>query len=163
MSPEQIAILRSEAERWRGTPFRARSRACGPRGGADCIQYVFALVRATDAVPDVEFPRYRIDSGSHLATSPLLEFLRGQAQHPDSVRVSAYLEERSKDDPVEPGDVIVFEEGRTAFHAGVVLTADGDFTHVLIGRGVTISSLRDSTYADRLQAVFRPVARKEAV
>ena len=162
MTPDQIEILHAEAARWRGTPFRARSCACGPRGGVDCVRYVAALLHAAGVIPAVgDFTRYRIDGGHHLSSSPLLDFLRGRAASADSPRVAACLEEQRKGEAVAPGDLIVYTEGRTEYHAGIVLTTEGDFTHVLIGYGVKESSLRDSTYADRLQAVFRPVATKE--
>ena len=155
--PEQIAALHAEVARWAGTPFRARSAACGLRGGVDCVRLANHLLHAAGAVPLVEFPRYAIDTGNHADSSPLLEFLRGRAPSADSARIGRCLQEFDRTEPTQAGDVLVMRVGRVEYHLGVATTDEGDFCHVLIRRAVTVATLRDSTFADALQAVFRPV------
>lgn len=151
--PERIVALGVAVAGWLETPFRAASAAPGPGGGVDCVRLAEALLRETGAIPAVAFPRYRIDSGSHLDQSPLLDFLRGPQLHD-------HLLEISLDAPRLPGDVLVIRAGRTPYHLGVAVSTEGDFVHVLAGREVTLATLRDATYGERLRAVFRPVVER---
>lgn len=155
-TPERVAVLQVHVTGWLETPFRANSAAPGPRGGVDCVRLGEALLRGAGAIPGVQFPRYRIDSGSHLDQSPLLDFLRGE-------QLADCLEEIALGSPSLPGDLFVIRAGRTPYHLGIGTSTEGDFCHVLVGREVTLATLKDATYGDRLRAVFRPVEPQEEV
>lgn len=160
--PTHAAALAVHAAGWERTPFRARSAVPGPRGGVDCVRLAEALLRGAGAVPAVDWPDYRIDSGSHLERSPLLEFLRGRAG-PSSAALAKVLRPVRPDRALLAGDVLVLRYGRVPYHLGVALGGpDGHFVHVVTGREVEIADRRDATFARRLQAVFRSFASNGA-
>lgn len=134
--------LTAIAESWVGTPFIPHASVRGV--GVDCVHLVGDILREAGLVSDYKFHAYRCDAGMHQEESGVIEWLmlRQDFVRTDGSRIQA-------------GDVLTFRVGRVAHHVGLAV-GPARFIHATRASGTIISSLRDSTYAKRLDAVFRP-------
>jgi NlpC/P60 family putative phage cell wall peptidase len=104
MTREDIVI---EARSWIGTRWMHGQAVKGR--GADCVQWIAALGRQIGLIPDDYVTiRYTRDWALHNDTSVLI----GEMSH-FCVPISL-LE-------IEPGDILVFKQGRCASHAAVYI------------------------------------------
>lgn len=170
--PANAALLKEEALSWLGTPFRqcyhdtSRSDVKGIGGGIDCVGLVQELMRRSGAVDGFLFKREPSDYQPHQSGEKILDFLRGKADDPQSVRLGAIFEELSIPDQVidpdaetprdffKPGDVCVLKHG-SLFHLPVIIDNDLHFVNALPRLGVIEGTIQDSTYSSHLVAVFR--------
>lgn len=131
---------------WAGTRFVMRARIRG--GGVDCVNLGAGILEDAGFPGDFsELPVYRADSGKHATRSALCEWFEAR---PDFARVDRSV--------LQAGDMVLFETGRVAHHMGVMINRDG-FVHAMIRLGVREGTLRDSTFAERFVAAFRPMVQ----
>ena len=143
MSNQRPTTLEEIAARWLGTPFVPYGHQ--PGAGVDCAHLVAEILVEAGWIAGYRFPRYRCDEGHHAGESRVIRWL---AQSGQFAQVPAGT--------VQPGDVLTFRIGRVAHHVGLAL-AQERFIHAMRGRGVLVSTLRDPTYAKRLESVWRAV------
>ncbi len=184
---DHVAALLEEAESWVGTPFMAYGKAKGPGGGVDCARICEAVMINCGVVEPFEFPMTPMDYTMHNDRSLVLEYLRGQIKtgspprtDPQSKRLARHFEEvkgfrvqgsesetrNLNPEPfpnpepflILPGDLLAFRVGRAVNHLTVALDAI-HFLHCLKPVGTVIANLQDSTFAPRLQTVFRARAK----
>jgi cell wall-associated NlpC family hydrolase len=142
-TPERLAALRAHAEQWLGTPFAAHAMVRG--AGVDCVHLGAALYMACGVFTEFSPPNYSLDAGAHQADSQVVGWLDS---HPCFLRFPVPL----------PGDCLCFRFGKSEHHIGVLV--DGaKFIHALPRRSVMFGSLRESYYAHRLAAIYRPMER----
>jgi cell wall-associated NlpC family hydrolase len=151
---EAVAALRAEAATWIGTPFRAHSKAKGRSGGVDCIRLCEAIVVKVGLTEPFEFPKTPMDFSMHQERSIVLEFLRGEADDPQSATLARIFEQLGPEGPVMPGDLLAFKIGRAVHHLAIAID-DVQFIHCFRGIGTVYGNLSDSTYASRLHSIFR--------
>lgn len=138
------------ARTWPGTPFFPHMAKKGV--GADCVQLARAIYVEAGIVPEtLQFPRYRLDGGSHRESSAVIEFLE-QCPH---VENCASGPEVPMIAACAPGNLVTFEVGRVAHHVGVTL-GGGKFVHAIRRYGVIECELKDPTWLKRLRSVWRP-------
>jgi cell wall-associated NlpC family hydrolase len=147
--PERIGALSHAVNAWQGTPFRKRGRLKG--AGVDCVNLVIAIYGESGFPVRVDLPHYGLSDGLCRADAgPIIEWLEAC---PAFLRVGRQGEPVS---PPAPGDLLCFSIGMSVHHLGVALDPLR-FTHVLQGYSVGVSPTLDSTYASKLQAVYRPM------
>lgn len=144
-------MLLAEVAAWIGTPFKAHQAVKGV--AADCVCMTAEIMVACGLIAGYEFPRYSLDWAKHHDRSLVIEWLDACPQvqrmpdgDPEQLRGVARL-----------GDVLGFKIGRCVHHAGVML-GGREFLNSIEGARVTRCRLDDSTWAKRLNCVYRPVA-----
>lgn len=158
-----VARLLAEVESWAGTPFREYSKAKGPGGGVDCVRLCESILCNVGLMDPFEFPRVPMDFTQHQERSIILEYLRGHAwRDAQSARLSRIFAELGINERLRgwilPGDLLAFKIGKAVNHLGVALN-DHDFVHCFRPVGVVPGTLKDATFAKRLQTVFRARAQ----
>jgi len=147
-NPDRLNQLEHEARSWIGTPFAAHAMVKG--AGADCVHLVAGVYIARGALKSFDPGTYSLDEGSHLKVSKIEQWFNGR---PEFALVG-------RGTPCAPlaGDTLIFNLARVGHHVGLML-AGGDFLHVFAERGrfVLISNLRESFYARRIAAIYRPM------
>lgn len=141
-TPERVALLTAEAERWRGTPFAANSQSVGL--GVSCHTLAGALYQAA-GFPDLEIPNVPISHARFSRESIIIPWFNARE---DFVPVDPFGE-------LLPGDVLAFEIGRCVHHLGVLLEGR-QFAHCIEGIGATVAALDDATWISRLNNAWRP-------
>jgi len=153
-TPERISALRSQLSHWQGTRWRhagvrPNEMRCGISG--DCLFWVHAF-KAIDALPaKLEIPDYRRNE----ALADEMQTLRrcieatgradlvsdnGEAKHPPVFRI---------------GDVLLFKNGTSGAHCGLVVKeAPLHFVH-LTGNGLLEEPLHQAHYLASLIYVYR--------
>jgi len=120
-------------------------RRCIAGTGVDCVQFVFAVLRAADAVPDFPWPSYRQDVGFSSTRNHLADLMQA-VLHVESLN------------PIEweprTGDIGIFKVGRTSNHTGIVV--GGRFWHVTTRQPV--HSQQCAVVRPTLQEVLRLTA-----
>lgn len=120
------AAVIQEALSWIGTPFHDCS--CVKGAGVDCVNLTAAVFMAVGLVPRVEIPSYKPQWFEH-RDEPL--FLHGIASYAHQVNVGL------------AGDIAMFNYGRHAAHAGI-LVDERTIVHAFKPMGfVTKASLTD--------------------
>ncbi len=142
-SPERILQLQEQCYLWLGTPFHKGARLCGI--GADCVQSVAAIYIACKLVQDFNPPAYTLDGGKHNNFSMVVDYVEATGRFQ---KVSL--------DSLQPGDLLCLLSGRVAHHVGIFL-GGSNFFHAIEIYGCQINSLQDSTWRNRLIAVYRPI------
>lgn len=136
--PEHIAKV---AKEWVGTPFFPYMAKKGV--GADCVHLALAIYQEAGVVPAWEsLPRYHLDGGEHLDKSIVIQWLES---HPYMIWVES----------PEIGDLITLQYGRVIHHVGVMV-GERMFVQCIRKYGVIESDLRDPTWSQRVQSVWRP-------
>ena len=146
-NPQRVEKLQAVAAAWAGTPFMPNAAIKG--AGVSCQKLVGAIYIETGFLP----AGFRVPEGpmnwNHAHTDSLLvEFM---AEQPQFETIAAGFEQ------VQAGDMVGFKLGGCIHHCGLVLAATGRFIQCLRGPGVTFNSLRDATYLQRLEKIWRPV------
>lgn len=148
--PARCQLLRASAEAWVRTPFHPHSAIRGV--GVDCVRLAAALYREVGVIGEVEFPRYDITEGMHLAESQVIQWLRGRDE---------FRELPSADpDGFICGDLLAFKISRCSVvhHVGVHLGGDpAMFVNSVHRYGVVIRRLDDTTWRNALVGAFRPL------
>ena len=147
--PPHVGLLREAADAWRGTPFRKRARLRG--AGVDCINLVLALYDAAGLNLDVELPHYGLFDGACRADAgPIIDWLEC------SERFWRLWRRGEPIVPIEAGDLLCLNIELSVHHVGIAL--DGlNFFHILQGGAAGSSPTLDSTYVNKLQAIYRPL------
>jgi cell wall-associated NlpC family hydrolase len=146
-TPDRLAALDRAARSWLGTPFAPHAMVKG--AGADCVHLVAGIYIELGVLKSFAAGPYTLDEGTHLKHSKIETWF---ASHPEFIRGSG------RESAAIPGDTLLFNLARVGHHVGLLL-AGGDFIHVYAerGRSVIISNLRESFYARRIAAVYRPI------
>jgi cell wall-associated NlpC family hydrolase len=122
----------AEARTWLGTPYHHHAAVKG--AGVDCAHLLIEVYHAVGLVPKLDVGEYSTQWHLHRGEEKFLGWIE---QH--AVRVAA----------PRPGDVAVWQFGRTFSHGGIVVS-DVDVIHALRdARCVTITAMRDQPLADR--------------
>ncbi len=147
-TPESLAALDKAARSWIGTPFAPHAMAKG--AGADCVHVVAAIYIDLGVLKSFDPGNYALDEGSHLKASKVEQWFNGRPEFG--------LVGRDTPCAPQPGDTLVFNLARVGHHVGLMLSA-GDFLHVFAQqrRPVMTSNLRESFYARRIAAIYRPL------
>lgn len=147
-SPETVAALVAEAQRWIGTPFRYGSCVRGAGGGVDCTHLCYAVHLACGAFAPFEVPSAPLNWHQHHDESIMLDFLRAP-------EAAGRLKHIDRDDPTMTGDLAVVRVSRTEHHMGTVLRLEsGAFLlHVPLNHPVQLSPLADP--AMRITSLWR--------
>jgi cell wall-associated NlpC family hydrolase len=133
-----------EANSWVGTPFHGHAKLKGV--GVDCVQLAGAIYIATGFLTEFNPGWYPIDGGNHDESSRVVEWIEQSGKfHRCSPHGAQAM----------PGDLICIQYARVAHHVGVVVAGE-EFVHAMFNHHVMMSSLADSTYAKRLNAIYRP-------
>lgn len=158
----QLALI-TVARAWLGTPFRDH---CAIRGiGADCAGFVHAVLVDVGAIDPLDLPDYALDEGSHSNQSKLARVLADtgcfvEMWKRENVQSSApgsplsALRSQLDPVPVEVGDLLGFNLGRSTHHIGLVVS-NRIFIHAIHPGGVVESHLEDGTYRRRLANIWR--------
>ena len=129
------------AREWVGTPFFPHG---SKRHGADCVGVLLGIYQEAGLVPaDVQFPKYDLGGGEHLANSLVIQWL---SSCPWVVAKSL---------PALPGDIVTIRLGRVDHHVMLVLE-NNELLHSIRRYGCCIADMRDSTYAKRIQTCWAP-------
>lgn len=143
---DRLAVLGRSALAWRGTPFRANSSDCGPRGGVCCHLLITALYRESG------FPMGPVPYGppghANYSRQSLME--PWLDAHAGFVRVPA-------GEVCQPGDLLGYRINSAVHHLAVLLPGD-QIIHAIHGRGCLISPRLDPTWSSRHAATWRPIA-----
>ena len=146
----QTALL-LEAKTWLGTPFVAHGKMKG--AGVDCVDLASLIYKAVGFEHPFAPVEYQVGNGASFDIQQMLDPL-------DAMPMITKLDaEACRLDPglIGLGDFLVFYRGSGLPHSGIVMVWP-NFLHVLRARGVMFSMITDSTYLNRLAAVYRPMA-----
>jgi cell wall-associated NlpC family hydrolase len=147
-----MEALRSAVVGWIGTPFHAHASVKGH--GVDCIHFAAAALIESGALGVFDPPAYTMDGGQHQPASQVLAWLEA---HPRFQKVHLDVREKSE---LWPGDVLCFRIHRrdAEHHVGIFLGGPKwELASAMQGYGVVVRTLKDSSWAKRLTAAFRPV------
>lgn len=135
---EVRAAIVAEAMSWMGTPFHHAARVKG--AGVDCAQLLIAVYAGAGLIEAFPVPHYPSDWAVHRDEPRFLQTM---------------LEYCRPVDPPSPGDLALFQYGRTPSHGGIWLPGNR-LLHAWIDEGrVTISDLPGSPLEARLHGYFR--------
>lgn len=140
--PERQRALIAEARAWIGTPFAPRQRVKG--AGVDCVQLCAAVYLATGFLEVFDPPAYPV-SPDGLKHSLLVQWIE------ESSRFASIIGN------LQAGDLLTFRVEHLEHHTGLYLGLS-EFIHCRRHKGVTVRTLRDSTYHSRLITLYRPLA-----
>lgn len=145
-SKDKIDNLFVFFKKWEKTPFIPRTRILN--GGIDCVQLGVQLCleyKIPVKIPDF---RYCTNWGTHKEKNILKEYLENLNN----------FKEVSKES-LMPGDLILFNVGKTSHHLGIILDVKGDkrksFMHVIKDSGVCRNDLCDSAWGSKVDHIFR--------
>lgn len=119
---ERQALAIAEIMRWIGTPHINRLAQVGV--GVDCIQFVLAVLVASEIIPQREVAAYSVMDGAHNPSGVLAGEIEKHL-HVQSVSVDA----------PQFGDIAVFYNGQQSAHVGFI--TGPAVWHSLSGFGVT--------------------------
>lgn len=135
--------IASIAASWEGTPFVPGAAIKG--AGADCVHLAAEILREAGYEVRGVFPAYRCDAGDHTDIARLTDWLDANEGF-ERLKLPA---------EIQSADLLCFRLGRVPHHVGVAID-QYRFVHVMRGYGTRINDLRDSTYARRFVAAYRP-------
>lgn len=150
-----VAIERLHAEllRWKGTPYSPGQQMAGACGGANCVMFVDAALRAYTGRKTPLPPRNAEDSSLHSPES-VRAMMRHFLAHYPSERLPDYWVARSM---FMPGDVLAVSTSDELFHIGIVGLDRREFWHASWG-GVDVSSVQAiPSMGWRIREAFRPI------
>ena len=130
-------LILSEAQSWIRTPFHHKAMIKGV--GVDCAHFVIGVFHETGLGPDLKVEDYSPDWHLHQGGERFLNYLR---QYCDQV-----------EDP-QPGDIAMFQFGRCASHAAIVVEWP-KVIHAYYGQGVVYTSADDVELKGRLHSFWR--------
>jgi hypothetical protein len=146
---EKILRLETAAAAWLGTPFMPHAAVKG--AGVCCQKLVGSLYIESGFIP----------AGFELPDGPM----DWSHAHKDSL-IAAFMDRQPNFQPLAfslqpffPGDMLGIKIGGCVHHCGIVITADGKFIHCLRGSGVIFSNIRDASYLQRIQKIWRPISQ----
>lgn len=136
-----------EAESWKRTPYHSGAKLKGI--GVDCGQLLIAVYENAGVIPVGE-----CDPGPY---SPEWHLHRNEEKYLSWVQKYCQLIEGE----ALPGDIAVFQFGRTVSHAGIVIEWPR-IIHAYVGMGVIVSNINESILQDskgqsRLRGIYRPM------
>lgn len=154
-----LVKLQHVAMSWHGTPFVAHCKTKG--NGVDCVHLCAEIYKECGVFSEYRFPQYTIQGGHHCEKSKIIEWLKTSVHFEEVGRVSPLRAGESAAHAERcalPGDLILFNFAKSAWHIGILLN-DDSFVHCVIRGGVMFSAIRDPRYAQTISAVYRPVAQ----
>lgn len=128
MQPELADKIVKEAKEWLGTAWMHSVSIKGYR--TDCVQFLISLFKNIGVLPsDYAVPTYRQDWALHNNHSMLIDELEKFCILLDTT-------------DYEVGDILIFNYGRCASHAGVYI-GNGKMIHSQIRDGVIESPIKE--------------------
>lgn len=122
-----------EARSWLGTAYHPHARLKGI--GVDCANLLCCVYENAGVIPPVDPGFYETGWHLHRNAEVFLEWL---------ARLGA-----EETDAPQPGDVGVWQFGRTFSHGGILSSADGLVIHSYLDRGVIETSRHEEPLASR--------------
>lgn len=149
-TPQKINLLQAIASTWVGTPFMPN--AAIKHAGVCCQKLVGSIYIEAGFLPaGFEIPSGPMD-WSHANTRSLIaEFVDTQP------RFCSIARETFEAIEAQPGDMLGFKIGGCLQHCGILLAADGRFVHCMRPAGILFSNLKEPSFAQRLERIWRPV------
>lgn len=144
---ERIAALLAEAATWIGTPFKTNHRAKGR--SVDCHNLLYALHRATEALPEFEIPRGRSGIAGQLQVRRMSDFF---ATRPEFADVTGQ-------EPII-GDILTGKTIGGEYHMGMFLGTINNQPKTCISAlhdGVKYVNLFDPTWSEPIIANWRVI------
>jgi cell wall-associated NlpC family hydrolase len=141
-TPQKIQKLLDVLQSWKGTPFMDHVARKGV--GADCVQFVLAVLIECGQMPKIEWPRYTIRHGGQKMADAWIEWVNKRSA---GIEVSV--------DSLQAGDVILFSNLKIGNHVAII-SQQPYFWHALIRYGVIENTLKDETYRRAVHKVWRP-------
>jgi cell wall-associated NlpC family hydrolase len=126
LTTEQRDVIVKEAQSWIGTRYVGWSAIKGPRGGVDCGQLLYAVLRDTGHVPaNVKLPTdYSLQISQHQASTAYIDIVR------------TYMREVPESE-VLPGDVVIYKLGKAFAHGAFIIKWPDMVLHAIAHNGVT--------------------------
>jgi cell wall-associated NlpC family hydrolase len=146
---EAKARLLNAAGKWIGTPFHPH--ACIMGVGVDCVHVVAAIYQAAGVMKEFNPPAYVMDGGHHDESSKVIQYVERTGRFERNSKF------RTQNSELCFGDLLCFRLGRVEYHVGVKL-AGNLFLQAIPRLGVNIYTLQDSTWRNRLTAIYRPLS-----
>ena len=125
---DQRAALVAGARAWLRTPWH--HNACVRGAGVDCAQLVKAVYVGAGVLPDFDVADYPIDFMLHQNDERLCDAIEGAGGR----RVEA----------PQPGDVVVWQFGRSFSHAGIVVEWPAVVVHAFRPWGGVVETSADA-------------------
>lgn len=149
-TPEKILQLQTEARSWIGTPFMPNAAIKGH--GVSCQKLAGAIYADCGFLPGFSAPEGPMNWSNANTRSLLAEFM---ARHESF----ALVKRKHFHAEVQPGDMLGFKISGCIQHCGIVTDSIGTFIHCYRVEGVLFSFLREPSYAQRLERIWRPITR----
>ena len=139
----QREIVVAEAKTWLKTPYHHMGRIKG--AGVDCGQLLAAVYESAGVVDHFDPGYYPVDWHLHRSEEKYVEAISAQAAEellpPERIPL--------------PGDIAVYQFGRTVSH-GVIVIEWPLVIHAYVGLGVIYGDANQSPLAGRLRKIFNP-------
>ena len=145
-NPEAVARLQFHAGEWLGTPFMPNAAVMGR--GVSCQKLIGELYVATGF-----WTRAQIIPDGPMAWS----FAQTESLVEAAVAAVPELVVQPAGSSPAPGDLLGIKIGGCVHHCGLVVSMDGKFIHCLRGPGTVLSDVRDATYQQRIEKIWRPM------
>lgn len=128
-----IALPKMQAciDQWMGTPYMAGQRSC--QQGVDCVRWAEAFYETMFEYEDYfECERVPQDASVHSRRTVLRVMAQLLRRYPHEIDVC---------DEVEPGDIVIINQGKGPGHTAIVGTGRNEVIHALPGVGICMSGI----------------------
>lgn len=132
-----------EARAWLGTPYHHHAALKGV--GVDCAQILIEVYAAAGVVEKIDVGDYPNDWHMHRSEEKYLWW------------INRYCTEAKMP---QKGDIALFNFGRCASHAGIVVDWPGELLHSYIRQGVVLTSADGAELRGRLHSFWIPKGLK---
>lgn len=142
---EQRERIVTEARSWAKakTPYRGWSGIKGPKGGADCGQFLYGVFRNCGLIPETELPKdYSLQVALHRASTEYIGF------------VDRFLRDIPEAE-AQPGDIVVYKLGHAYAHAALIVSWPGFVIQAEARHGVSGAHGTASPIYRRAPRLFR--------
>ena len=143
-NPAAVAKLQAVANTWFGTKFMPN--ACIKGGGVSCQMLAGAIYAEVGFLPGFNAPSGPMSWSNAHKNSRIAAFMDAHPQFEALPGPAKY----------QAGDMVGFKILNCVQHCGIVLTEAGQFIHCFRPNGVQFSQLKDATFMNRLERIWRP-------
>lgn len=140
LESEERQRVCEELKGWLATPYHHQAFVKGPKGGVDCAFFLICVYNKAGLIPWIDPRPYTRDWHMHRDAERYLGWVKrfcGQVESP------------------LPGDLVVFQYGRTFSHAGIVIDWPL-MMHSYVGIGVTYADATRGEFAVMRNGSPRP-------